>query len=141
LEGVYIQYLAADGISNDDVRLAIELGTIIYKAGKKFDKWLETVILNKIYIKNDSSKTIYVAIRFAFDKKWITKAWFKFAPGEKALILSLYLDYRIIYLHAHSLDGSEWGKGDYKEKIDGRKCKFTEVDIGLIRGKYTYTYA
>lgn len=135
-----MQYRAADDLTNDDIRLIIEFGELIYKAAKKYDQWLDKVILDKICIKNDYSKPIYVAIHFMFDKNWITKAWFKFDPGETANILSLRLDSRFVYLHAHCYDGSRWGKGDYNEKIEGVIREFTQVDVGLIRRKFTYRF-
>lgn len=91
-----------------------------------------------IYVKNEYSGEIYFAIRYKSDGEWKTKAWYIFAPGEKAHVLSVRLDSRYIYSHTYSTDGRfVWGIGDYTEDLDGKTRKFTKWDTGNTRGKFT----
>lgn len=101
---------------------------------------LSKIFTDEIYVTNNYSKNIFVAIHFKLGEDWITNYWFEISPEKTAFILSVRLNNRYVYCHAFSLDGTIWGKGDYTESIDSKSREFTRFDTGSTRGKYTINY-
>lgn len=131
---------AVSGITPAEASLAIAAAGFIYQVLKDLNKWLDKVIIDNIYVRNNCSTNIFVAVHFLFEGEWKTKAWFEISPGETARILSLRLDSRYVYFHAHTHAGEIWGKGDYRKQIDGITREFYKADVGAIRGKFTFNF-
>lgn len=94
-------------------------------------------IPNNVFIKNEHSKNIYVAVHAKFDYEWSTKHWYEVPPGQTSLIISGKLQSRYVYFHASTRkDKRMWGKGDYEEVIDGKLRKFDKFDAGDLMDRF-----
>lgn len=114
-----------------------------------------------VYIKNKSSRTIWVAAHYRVtptdtsgscvqsvgpdncnSPSWTTDGYWKLEPGEKALILNSddHVDNRYIYFHAHDSQGRTWGESELKRAVRGKDQPFFKTDMGGEITNFTQSF-
>ena len=73
------------------------------------------------------------------DDEWETKGFFNIEPNEEVYVAKT--ENRIYYFYAHSFDGKNTWKGDFKDTVHGNQESFKEKTIPSYKkhGEH-YTY-
>lgn len=126
---------------SNDVRHQLKYFLVVYDGNREISRsdWQFFHYFNgnkdKLVFKNDTYKTIYVAIRFKnLSNEWETKYWYTLKPGERA-----YLEdtrNRNYYFYAYDASSQlVWEGTDHYETINGkvygfRSCYISNNDWG-----------
>ena len=120
-----------DHIIKKDKATAEEILSQIRSALARKDSQEE--LYSKVFVKNNCSRPIYVAVRYLTAKNepehWKTRGWFKLDSGQKKHIVDTHNRY--IYFYAETrLQGKLYWGGDDFHWFEGERFGFFKADIG-----------
>ena len=90
-------------------------------------------LYSKVFVKNNCSRPIYVAVRYLTGKNepehWQTRGWFTLASGQKKHIIDTHNRYIYFYAETRLKDKLYWGGEDF-HWFEGQRFGFFKADIG-----------
>ena len=90
-------------------------------------------LYSKVFVKNNCSRPIYVAVRYLTAKNepehWQTRGWFKLAAGQKKHIVDTHNRYVYFYAETRLKDKLYWGGIEF-HWFEGERFGFFKADIG-----------
>ena len=98
---------------------------------------------SKVYVKNNCSRPIYVAVRYLTAKNepehWQNRGWFKLAAGQKKHIVDTHNRFIYFYAETRLKDKLYWGGEDF-HWFEGERFGFFKADIGDTSQDVTQTF-
>jgi hypothetical protein len=100
-------------------------------------------LYSKVFVKNNCSRPIYVAVRYLTGKNepehWQTRGWFKLASGQKKHIVDTHNRYIYFYAETRLKDKFYWGGEDF-HWFEGERFGFFKADIGNTSQDVTQSF-
>jgi hypothetical protein len=97
------------------------------------------LFFDNVYVKNDYTEDIVVALHYMTNDTWKSHYWVLIGAGQKELVASLRLESKYIYVHAHAANGTNWGRDNVFQELDGHRYQFSQYDTDTSRGDFTIT--
>ena len=101
-------------------------------------------MFTKVFVKNNCSRPIYVAVRFLAGKDepehWQTRGWFTLAAGQKKHVVDTHNRYIYFYAETRLKDGMFWG-GDNFQWFEGKRFGFFKADFGSASKDLTQSFS
>ena len=99
---------------------------------------------SKVFVKNNCSHPIYVAVRYLTAKSepehWQIRGWFKLASGQEKHIVDTSNRYIYFYAETRLQDKFYWGGKDF-HWFEGERFGFFKADIGNSSRDVTQSFA
>lgn len=100
-------------------------------------------LYSKVFVKNNCSRPIYVAVRYLAGKNepehWQTRGWFTLASGQKKHIVDTHNRYIYFYAETRLEDKLYWGGDDF-HWFEGERFGFFKADIGSTSEDVTQSF-
>jgi hypothetical protein len=100
-------------------------------------------LYSKVFVKNNCSRPIYVAVRYLVGKNepehWQTRGWFTLASGQKKHIVDTHNRYIYFYAETRLEDKLYWGGEDFAW-FEGERFGFFKADIGNTSQDVTQSF-
>ena len=100
-------------------------------------------LYSKVFVKNNCSRPIYVAVRYLTVKNepehWQTRGWFKLVAGQKKHIVDTHNRYIYFYAETRLKDKLYWGGEDF-HWFEGERFGFFKADIGNASQDVTQSF-
>ncbi len=100
-------------------------------------------LYSKVFVKNNCSRPIYVAVRYLAGKNepehWQTRGWFTLASGQKKHIVDTRNRYIYFYAETRLEDKLYWGGDDF-HWFEGERFGFFKADIGSTSEDVTQSF-
>ena len=100
-------------------------------------------LYSKVFVKNNCSRPIYVAVRYLAGKNepehWQTRGWFTLASGQKKHIVDTRNRYIYFYAETRLEDKLYWSGEDF-HWFEGERFGFFKADIGSTSEDVTQSF-
>jgi hypothetical protein len=100
-------------------------------------------LYSKVFVKNNCSRPIYVAVRYLAGKNepehWQTRGWFNLASDQKKHIVDTHNRYIYFYAETRLKNKLYWGGEDF-HWFEGERFGFFKADIGNTSQDVTQSF-